>query len=374
MPRWILRVVLLAASAAAARRARSLLPDWRRSLTGAAIAAVCSALGWPSCSGRAWSDSSACAICTAAGGPAGRAGTCRRAGADRRRPGAVLRSRASTSARGWRPPAWSAILAGGLLAVLSLLLRIFSVFTTVSTMGVVLGVASLVVVLAVTSGFEREFQDKVLALNAHLIVIAYGDADIDATEATTSSDAARHARRGAHGEVPVLGGRGDDRARRRQPEGHRPQDRAPTSCAARSIEGNVEDLAKPASCDLPSGTPRKTTDRRRAHRHRRRAGAQDARRRRRLHADHGAVQLGRRDAPASFLFKVVGHLPHGLQRVRHAPGLREHRGRAPAGERAPARSSASSCASRDPMLALTASARRSSAAWAARTASSTGRS
>jgi len=41
-------------------------------------------------------------------------------------------------------------------------------------MGVVLGVASLVVVLAVTSGFEREFQDKVLAVNAHLIVTSYG--------------------------------------------------------------------------------------------------------------------------------------------------------------------------------------------------------
>jgi len=51
---------------------------------------------------------------------------------------------------------------------------VFSVFTTVSTMGVVLGVASLVVVLAVTSGFEREFQDKVLAVNAHLIVTSYG--------------------------------------------------------------------------------------------------------------------------------------------------------------------------------------------------------
>jgi hypothetical protein len=63
------------------------------------------------------------------------------------------------------------VLAGGLTAVVAFLLRTFSVFTTVSTMGVVLGVASLVVVLGVTSGFEREFQDKVLALNAHLIVM-----------------------------------------------------------------------------------------------------------------------------------------------------------------------------------------------------------
>ena len=70
------------------------------------------------------------------------------------------------------------VLSGGLTAVVAFLLRTFSVFTTVSTMGVVLGVASLVVVLAVTSGFEREFQDKVLALNAHLIVMPYGDADV----------------------------------------------------------------------------------------------------------------------------------------------------------------------------------------------------
>jgi lipoprotein-releasing system permease protein len=65
-------------------------------------------------------------------------------------------------------------LVAALAMLLFILLRVFSVFTTVSTMGVVLGVASLVVVLAVTSGFEHEFQDKVLAVNAHLIVTSYG--------------------------------------------------------------------------------------------------------------------------------------------------------------------------------------------------------
>lgn len=64
---------------------------------------------------------------------------------------------------------------GALLATLLLaLLRFFSVFTTVSTVGVMLGVASLVVVLSVTGGFEREFQDKVQAVNAHLMVTSYG--------------------------------------------------------------------------------------------------------------------------------------------------------------------------------------------------------
>lgn len=75
------------------------------------------------------------------------------------------------------------VLLGGLAALTAILLRLFSVFTTVSTMGVVLGVASLIVVMAVTSGFEREFQDKVLALNAHLIVIPYGNVDIDSPQA-----------------------------------------------------------------------------------------------------------------------------------------------------------------------------------------------
>ena len=76
-----------------------------------------------------------------------------------------------------------AILTGALAFVVCLLLRLFSVFTTVSTMGVALGVQSLIVVLGVTSGFQREFQDKVLALNAHLIVIPYGDVDVDSAEA-----------------------------------------------------------------------------------------------------------------------------------------------------------------------------------------------
>ena len=66
-------------------------------------------------------------------------------------------------------------LLGGLGLLLFALLRVFSVFTTVSTMGLVLGVASLVVVLAVTTGFEREFEEKVLAVNAHLLVMTYGE-------------------------------------------------------------------------------------------------------------------------------------------------------------------------------------------------------
>jgi lipoprotein-releasing system permease protein len=52
-----------------------------------------------------------------------------------------------------------------------LLFSVFSVFTTVSVLGVVLGVAALTVVLAVTTGFQEQFRDKVLGVNAHVIVL-----------------------------------------------------------------------------------------------------------------------------------------------------------------------------------------------------------
>lgn len=51
------------------------------------------------------------------------------------------------------------------------LLSVFSVFTSVSILGVALGVAALTVVLAVTTGFQEQFRDKVLGVNAHVIVM-----------------------------------------------------------------------------------------------------------------------------------------------------------------------------------------------------------
>jgi len=199
-----------------------------------------------------------------------------------------------------------AILLGALAALLALLLRVFSVFTTVSTMGVVLGVASLVVVMAVTSGFEREFQDKVLALNAHLIVIPYGDVDIDSPEASQMVEKLR----GMPGVVrmakflfsagEVMVGRiganlkgvdlveGADDLRRSL------------------VQGRVEDLVRPASCPLPAGSPRKTND----DVGRIILGAELAHR---LHAEVGScisimVPFSAGDAvtPPSFPFKVVG--------------------------------------------------------------------
>ena len=61
-----------------------------------------------------------------------------------------------------------------LLFIVFLLLNFFSVFTTVSIIGVILGVAALSVVLSVTSGFQSSFKAKVLGVNAHVLVLKYG--------------------------------------------------------------------------------------------------------------------------------------------------------------------------------------------------------
>jgi lipoprotein-releasing system permease protein len=63
------------------------------------------------------------------------------------------------------------VAGGGLLAVVLFLTCFFSVFTTISITGVILGAASLVMVRAVTRGFGQEFQDKVLGFNAHVLVM-----------------------------------------------------------------------------------------------------------------------------------------------------------------------------------------------------------
>jgi lipoprotein-releasing system permease protein len=63
------------------------------------------------------------------------------------------------------------LLAGIIAAAVMGLLSVFSVFTSVSVMGVVLGVAALTVVLAVTTGFEEQFREKVLGVNAHVIIM-----------------------------------------------------------------------------------------------------------------------------------------------------------------------------------------------------------
>src|SRR4029450_7087779 len=55
-----------------------------------------------------------------------------------------------------------------------LLLNVFSVLTTVSIFGVILGVAALTVVMSVTSGFQQTFRDRVFGVNAHVLALKYG--------------------------------------------------------------------------------------------------------------------------------------------------------------------------------------------------------
>lgn len=49
-----------------------------------------------------------------------------------------------------------------------------STITFIAVTGVALGVAALLSVLSITSGFQQEFRDKVLGVNAHVLILRYG--------------------------------------------------------------------------------------------------------------------------------------------------------------------------------------------------------
>ncbi len=66
----------------------------------------------------------------------------------------------------------STLLAVAPLAMLVFgLACIFRVFTAVSIIGVVIGVSELILVMGVTSGFQAQFREKVLGVNAHVLVM-----------------------------------------------------------------------------------------------------------------------------------------------------------------------------------------------------------
>jgi lipoprotein-releasing system permease protein len=60
---------------------------------------------------------------------------------------------------------------GAIGAIVTGVVSFFSVFTSVSIFGVVLGVSALTIVMSVTSGFQKAFKDKVLGVNAHVLVM-----------------------------------------------------------------------------------------------------------------------------------------------------------------------------------------------------------
>ena len=49
-----------------------------------------------------------------------------------------------------------------------------SLITFISILGVAIGVGALLVVLSITSGFQQQFRDKVLGVNADVLVLKYG--------------------------------------------------------------------------------------------------------------------------------------------------------------------------------------------------------
>jgi lipoprotein-releasing system permease protein len=75
------------------------------------------------------------------------------------------------SSGGSSPVGVITLIVGMLATTAGLLLAFFSVLTSVSSLGVVLGVAALTVTLAVATGFQEEFRAKVLGVNAHVIIM-----------------------------------------------------------------------------------------------------------------------------------------------------------------------------------------------------------
>lgn len=54
-----------------------------------------------------------------------------------------------------------------------------SIITLISTAGVALGVAALIIVLAVMTGFEEDLKEKILGTNAHIVVLGSGGSITD---------------------------------------------------------------------------------------------------------------------------------------------------------------------------------------------------
>ncbi len=76
---------------------------------------------------------------------------------------------------GWLRFASALLLgAGALGASIFFLLRFFSVFTTISITSVLLGTTVLTVVWNVSSGFQREFKEKILGVNGHILLMPQG--------------------------------------------------------------------------------------------------------------------------------------------------------------------------------------------------------
>jgi lipoprotein-releasing system permease protein len=53
--------------------------------------------------------------------------------------------------------------------------KFISLITLISISGVILGVATLIIVISVMNGFEKQLRDKILGVNAHIVVVKLGE-------------------------------------------------------------------------------------------------------------------------------------------------------------------------------------------------------
>src|SRR6188508_3356917 len=72
------------------------------------------------------------------------------------------------------PPGMHYALSIGLRYLRSKKRATVSVISVIAVTGVALGVGALLSVVSITSGFQDEFRDKVLGVNAHVLVLKYG--------------------------------------------------------------------------------------------------------------------------------------------------------------------------------------------------------
>src|SRR5215471_16939591 len=65
-----------------------------------------------------------------------------------------------------------------------------SVITLISIVGVTLGVAVLIIVISVMSGFDQQLRDRILGFNTHVRILARGDTmkDYEEVARTVSSN------------------------------------------------------------------------------------------------------------------------------------------------------------------------------------------
>src|SRR5208283_2567890 len=75
-----------------------------------------------------------------------------------------------------------------------------SVGTAFAVLGVTLGVAALAIVMSVTGGFQEQFREKVLGVNAHVLVLKYS---LDFREYRDVMEKVRHVK-GVVGVAPFV--------------------------------------------------------------------------------------------------------------------------------------------------------------------------